>query len=446
MKIPAIPKRTLIVVTGILLVIGSIGFGLRLMLHRADVPTARNDGESADKPRIRMVHFPMDTDGASESASVRRGGERSSVVLDWGKRTLIENVRNMEVAQSGLAAGENQASTELKNSMMAISRYLQSTKPEDLQPEEIESVTEYTLSGGQPTFANKILEARRLGKIQDALLRGLVAFVQGKKEQANKILAPIDARQFKPVISARLLMVQAELADTAPYEVRRTKLAKAADLALGTLIEEGAIRRLVILAANAHRAGDFHYWSDRYVRRFSKSLYIEDFLSSYIDGLSTFETNKLPLVLERVDGVYSMLPQEGQTQFAIKLLQAALRLGEPRLCNYAYLKSKDLSGEGMYPDDGPKLYSIACKIGEPGAEILSQLSQFDVVKLAEADRELHAAVKALAQGVDYQSTELLDPVYGPSLPYPQLGSVKALSARVRQQFGSTDAVLKGIGK
>lgn len=446
MKLPKPYKKKLMAGVAALLLATGTGFGLWRFLRHADGLVAEVSSVLSVKPSVRIYHLPSDNDGTSESASSRRGGEKGSALFDWGNRTLLQNVREVEIAQSGLAAGEHAASDELKSGMMRIYRYLQTTKLDDLQPTEIEAVIEYTLSGGQPAFAEEILKKKKLSQVREALLRGVVAFVSGNSKQSSEILKTLDANQFKPVVAARLLMIQAELASRDPYQIRRTKLAKAADLALGSLIEEGATRRIVILAADARAADDFYYWSDRYIRRFSKSLYIADFVANFIDALFIFEKSNHPVPLDRVDRIFSNLSPQSQIQLASNLQQAAVRLGEPRLCNYAYQKSKDLIASRLILEDRPKLYSVACNIGRPGAFILSELSQFDVSKLDEADRKLHDSAEALARGIDFQNIGSHDSVYGPSIPYPNFDSVKALDARVRQQFGSTDRVIKGIGK
>ena len=443
---PVLSKRLLIISGITLAVIVVFGIGLVLLLHRANSSEVRNQNEFKTRPTVKIVVLPGNREQLSDSASSRLEAKSGRVDFDWGDRDFINSVKSMEIAQNGFAEGDIGASEKLKSRMMAISTYLQSAKLEDMTQSEIDYVIAYTLSGGRPIFAKRILVSKKLSKLQTSLLNGVVEFEQGEKKKADELLSPIDAMQFKPLVAAHLLMVQAELGDTASYETRRAKLAQAADMALGTLLEESAIRRSVVLAAQAGVASDFHYWSDRYLRRFSNSLYRGDFLNSYINALSTFESKKLPLALSRVDDVYARLPLDIKIHFLSELQSNALRQGLPRLCNYAGRKSRELSVENSAAPDRLILYSIACGIGERNAEVQSQLSQVNDGDLSENDRQLRTAVGLLQRGIEYQAVKPVDAVYGPSLPYPQFDSVKALTARVTQQIESTDRTIKGIMK
>lgn len=446
MKLPHLNKKRLILIGPTLIAVVAAGFGIWQYFLQPSAPAQTVSAESLSIPNVRIVRNPDNKEDSSESASSRRSDEKIATIFQWGDRTLSQNIRKMENAQSGLASGDTHASSALKESMIAISDFLKEAKLEELRPLEIESVVEYTLSGGGPDFAKKILSVHKLSKSQTSLLRGAIAFVEGDRKQAKEMLTPLDAAQFKPFIAARIWMMKAELDDAQPYNLRRIMLARAADYSLGTLIEEAAIRRLVALAVHALSAEDFFYWSGRYMRRFPKSLYMADFLANFTDGVSIFELAHNPLQLEQVDQIFRQLSKEGMVQFAKNVQATALRLGEARLCEYGYQKNKELAHNIFQPNDPSELYALACQIISPKGETLSRLAKFDIEKLSITDRRLYSAARALAKGIEYESSAPPQEPYGPLLPYPQFDSVKALAASVRQQFESTDQVIKRIRK
>ncbi len=446
MKIPQISKRQLIALGLIAFAVAGAGSGLWLFLYKQKVPAKMITAQRTRIGDLKIIRNPGANEEESESASSRRGGEKVAFTFQWGNQSLVRLTRKMEDAQAGLAAGDIHASAELKQGMIAVSNFLQDAAFETLSSAEIDDVIQYTLSGGRPDFAKKLLSVRKLSKSQSSILKGAVAFVEGDRKLAKQILEPVDAAEFKPFIAARVWMMKAELEDTLPYQLRRTMLSKAANYALGTLIEEAAIRRLVDLAVSGKSPEDFFYWSDRYMRRFSKSLYVGDFLANFIDGISAFEMAHKPLNFGQVDGIVHQFSREMTVQFANRVQSTALRFGEARLCEYGYLKSKELFRGEAPQNDSAELYALACRIKNTTKETLMRLSQYDGSKLSDADQKLYAAVNTLAQGIEFHTSTLPENLYGPQYPDPQFDVVNALAASVRQQLGNTDTVIKRIGK
>jgi hypothetical protein len=238
-------------------------------------------------------------------------------------------------------------------------------------------------------------------------------------------------------------MVKAQVLTTLPYEQRRDMLVKAADLAVGTLVEEAATRRLIELSSANEQLDDFNYWSQRYARRFAQSLYFGDFVSGFVKAVTRFEARKLPVSRPGLDNVVMSLPMNLRLAVIDTLQLAALRAGYTGLCHH--MSELALRDDTMAAEEKQRteLYELACSAGE-GKALPEELAKINVATLSSGDRALFGALAALSEGILTSASGSADPGYGPEQPSARLDAIHALSASVAQQLDATDKVLGGI--
>jgi len=275
------------------------------------------------------------------------------------------------------------------------------------------------------------------------LLEAAVAYVSDKPNIAIEKLNVLDPEAFPGPIAARLNMMNAQLRDDAPYEQRRQYLVQTATLASGTLVEEAATRRLVNLAATKLQRLDFVYWSNRYERRFPRSLYFTDFTTDLVKGIAALEKNKTPVADLDLELLEQGLPDTRKVPVMGDLQAVALRAGHKRLCNFAFGKIVRLAAEGSEDMSRARLYESACNVDE-GNSTLDELADFKASNFSMEDVEVLRAATSLADGIARQISTPTPTVYGPQQPYDDYEAVKKLNASVAQQLGSTTDALKGI--
>jgi chemotaxis protein MotC len=371
-------------------------------------------------------------------------GETSDPGLKLNRLEMSRQVRAMQLAQTAMAQGSEHAGTQLRLSMAQLRSILRDAGADQFHADDVDSVALYVLSGGDPEIVDKLLEGATLPQSRKHLLAGAGAFVRGDAKSANEHLSNLNPDRFPDTLAARVLMVQAQLQDKLPPEQRRDKLAKAATLAMGTLIEEAATRRLVSLAIFSNTSSEFIYWSDRYVRRFSKSLYFGDFSQDFISGVLAFEEGLHPLEKAGLDSVFLRLDRDVALIFAERLQRLAVARGSPRLCTYGRKIAAPI-----LPKDGNlsqkfQLYDLACQIRSAPPDLASNFELLDVAHFDEADKALLSSVKALLRGIKTESTTTLSRVYGPMPPYEGSEAVRSLEASVAQQLNATEEVLKKV--
>lgn len=359
------------------------------------------------------------------------------------KSDIIRRVRELQNDMTMLAIGDPAGSGKFKTSMIAMRDMLRRYEPQKLDPAEVDALVIYMLSGGTPELVTKAVSQTDLSSRRKAMLEAAVAYVSDNPKHAIDVLKDLDPQAFPNPIAARLNMMNAQLHDDAPYEQRRAYLVATSSLAMGTLVEEAATRRLVNLAVAKLQRLDFVYWANRYERRFPKSLYFNDFATDFVKGIAALEKNKTPVADLDLELLEQALPEARKVAIMGDLQAIALRAGYKRLCSFAYGKISRLAAEGSEELSRARLYDSACSVDE-GKATLEELADFNTTHFSMEDVEVLRAATSLADGIARQVTTPTPVVYGPQQPYEDFEAVKKLNASVAQQLGATTDALKGI--
>src|SRR5690606_33344903 len=118
--------------------------------------------------------------------------------------------------------------------------------------------------------------------------QGALAYAEGRDDEARAHLLGVDARRLDPGLAGAVALVQSALvADTDPKRASEF-LDQARLLAPGTLVEEAALRRQILLLPSI---GQLHrlVLLTRYVRRFGKSYYARAFWRQLAAGVAGLE-------------------------------------------------------------------------------------------------------------------------------------------------------------
>ncbi len=439
MKLPKLGKKTIIALVALLVIGGGVGSFLRfgpkvpiIQTTLAKIGFERDDANDPNSLAALAILDKADTDLESSDANV------------IANSALVKQVRQIQVELAAMAHGDDAANMRLKDAMIQVRQTL-SDPPDTMDGSEVDAVTIYVLSGGMPELGDLVLQKIRTSTRRRQMLEAAIAFVKGDEKVAKAKLLKLDPAGFPPPVAARLLMMQSQLQADQSYEKRRDMLAEAANMMLGTLVEEASTRRLAEFSAAQLVNRDFVYWAQRYERRFPRSLYFNDFVLDLANGIMNFEKNKSGISELDLNLLIDSLPSEGQATFLQALQTAALRDGQKRLCHYAFTKISKRALEIGADYSRARLYDMACAVGEGGIAP-EELALLDGKMADPADQQLLKSAALLATGIAFADAPSLPTAYGPQRPFEDFDAIQQLGASVAQQLKSTDKALEGVAQ
>jgi chemotaxis protein MotC len=201
----------------------------------------------------------------------------------------FEIVRSIQAIQDQIVLGNAGAKSRLPKVIMQLSERLLTTNPEVWRDaKNARAALLYALSGGTAKVIRKVLDLRLSPAPDLELMRGTLAYLEGHHEEAKNSLSQINASALPPALGGHIAMIQSALiAKDDPREALRL-LDKARVMLPGTLVEEAALRRGLILARQISDIEKLACLSSEYIWRFPKSEYFESFRQQFASAVIHF--------------------------------------------------------------------------------------------------------------------------------------------------------------
>jgi chemotaxis protein MotC len=357
---------------------------------------------------------------------------------------LDKQAREIFKLQTAMAQGDVNAPDRLRKTMRETDEIISSLREIGEDQHNIDALARYVLSGGNPAPLVKLLIQMKPEHDSFNMLKGIVYYAQADFKNAKVFLPKVNPSEFGSVLEAQLILVQVQLSesDEAPENLKR--LSRAANLVPGSLIEEAAIRRMFPFFQPRQDHGPFLYWTTRYFRKFSKSMYYKDFEDNLVEALTAVpkddQINDTPVL----ESLLSAAGASKASEFAKRLIENAITDGDSASC----LKFESALGE-VYDIATPVFASVnaltkACRAAEGDAEVLNSLqnvdvSSFDPTTLSTLQSAIRLAKEVLSSPVQDQSEFM-----GPHLPLAQTEEFQSFYASVTQQMKVTMSVIKEV--
>jgi chemotaxis protein MotC len=311
---------------------------------------------------------------------------------------FAESVRTLLQLQDKIAAGHGDAAGLQRQ---IIARIEQRFGNGDHVPEPNErnarAALSYVLSGGPPDIGARLAGDEKTPTLMKHLLEAAVHFKRGERDAAARLLAHVDPLELPAGIGGRVALVQAMLNPDTDSAKRLALLDLAVQLMPGTLVEEAALRRAVVLAAETADMAVFWESADRYVRRFSGSLFAVEFATELVNQLVGLESKKGNPGRDRLQTLLNRLPLSGRRTAYLLLAQQATIGGAAGLAQFAARRARRLSIDGAAEWQRAELYDAVHGIAGDGYErSLDKLRRLDPEVLAASDRDLLFASLAIA--------------------------------------------------
>jgi chemotaxis protein MotC len=336
-----------------------------------------------------------------------------------GQEQPYELVRRLERIQDGIARGNAQAHIYQREFIAEIAEKMLAASNETWQtPTNVRSAIVYVLSGGDPRVIHKLLELGKLPELSPALLKGILAYAEGRNQEALQFLSDVDHLAFDTRTGGHLALAKAMVA--APDDAQRaiSWLDDARLLCPGTLVEEAALRREVALLSNVGDHARFEMLSFQYLRRFPNSIYAKNFHRSFAIATASSKYSSDPTLMGRLEKRLDELEDEPRKQLYIALAEEGVIRGQVELTRMAADKIGHLLKDGGRDSVRLQLYKAAALVVTPEyAFAIARLRMIDRSKLGSSDAKL--LDNALALAVEVRQPPILD---GPVTTLPPLSS------------------------
>lgn len=312
-------------------------------------------------------------------------------------------VRTLQSLQNEAAAGSKAAHAAQARLLLDVEQPLLQQPPEIwADPRNTRAVVQYVLSGGQPTVLRELLARGEPAGLPQGLAEGALAYVTGDSAKAHTLLLPLDPATLHETLAGHLALIQASLIMRSDQKRALELLDQARLLAPGSLVEEGALRRAVFIAAEINELDRLEKATAQYIRRFDRSVYAENFRQSFATGLIRFDIGRDADKFPRLVATLQAFDREQRRAVLLIIARDALLKGRFEQARRAADEAARLPG--ATPDTAARtsLYAAAARIAVDRADgALVTLKTIDPTRLPPAETEiLQTALRVASHIVD----------------------------------------------
>ena len=308
-------------------------------------------------------------------------------------------VRSLELVQDRIAGGDEAALPMQRKLLEMIDAKFLATPPAGFDDRRnFDALLVYAISGGNPSTIETVVSRLDLKPPRAALGAGILGYVRGRPAEAEKALHDIDPLTQPIELGAYLALIKGSVAAAEDSSAALKLFDEARLLGPGSLVEEAALRRSIMIALKMRDADLFLDYSEQYVRRFLHSPYASQFADAFVIGVvdmhDGIDLDKVAATLNEMDAdrrkfIYLRLARKSAIDGLTDLTAFAARMAETR-------------DDPRSKTNDPRvlLYSSIASVasGSAGA-VATQLAAIDRSRLSEGDQQLLDAARAVAEKV-----------------------------------------------
>lgn len=361
---------------------------------------------------------------------------------------LNKQVAELRHHQDRTAKGEEAAREAVRAALSDLAQDLgrrPATAPGD--PEVYRAIMIFLLSGGDYRVVEHLAtSAQGLPQQELQTLAGVLAYAQGRSADAIRAFSILDIEKLDPAVGAQVALVNAFLLETVDAVKARSMFDWARLLAPGTLIEEAALRRSMLLSVNQD-ANRFEMLAAHYLTRYSGSVYIPGFLSELAKAVVAGTYARDAAAMSRLFDIIETSKPEVKLKAYVELSAAAIAAGRLSVVQTIARKL------GVLPAGSRDAVRIA--LHEAAAltpttnvdKAATHLDLFDEGQLEGADAALLQAARRLATAIHAAPIPAAGPVeLLQSMPTDEKNGVSATRPAVTSAQAAVvraDALLSG---
>jgi len=356
-----------------------------------------------------------------------------------------ELVRGLQAVQDGIASGD----TAAHGSHIALIRqigekFLAADANVWSNPQNGQAVVIYLLSGGAPQVVRKL--SRDKINVDGHLFDGALAYVEGRQDKARELLRDVKPRTIPSGLGGQVALVQGALFARAEASFAIERLDDARLLLPGTLVEEAALRREILLVGQAEEFDKFEFLTLAYIRHYRNSIYAGDFWQRFSSGLTQ---SSLALDENRFARIVTLLEQidrASRLKLYLVIARSAMVRGRMAVTRLAGERALTLSADASVERERAHFFRGASRaLTDEYDGGLAELKALDRSKLPERDVPLLNATVQLA--LDIRKPFAGGPAAAAEEPpvtpaRVDLASSTATLARAQKQLGELELLTR----
>ena len=311
-------------------------------------------------------------------------------------------VRTLAAIQNGLTHGQSSGLRVQRVIIRSISKKFVSAPPEIWSDNRnAAAAIRFLLSGGDPAFGRNPAVREALPQAYRQLFTAAMAFTQGQRAAARRLLADIDPRKLLPVVGGHVALVSGILLSSSDPAKAQRRLEDARLLGSGTLVEEAALRRQVEVAVAVREFNRFRSVADTYIRHYQKSVYAGVFRQSFSRNvLIVLEAGNKPRVDWLVKFLKRVRKEQRQPYYTAIAREAVLR-GRSDIVAPITELGLEVAGREGEASAQLTLYQSAMSIFAGGVGKSEEtLSAINVERLSRHDAAIHQAASSLVRRIE----------------------------------------------
>jgi chemotaxis protein MotC len=305
-----------------------------------------------------------------------------------------ELVRSLQAVQDGIANGN----AEAQQGHLALIRqigekFLAADPAVWSDPHNGQAVVVFLLSGGTPQIVRKLPRDRL--NVDERLFNGALAYVEGRQDEARELLKAVDPRAIPLSLGGQIALVQGALLASSDASLAIARLDDARLLLPGTLVEEAALRREILLVGEAEDFDKFEFLTQAYARHYRSSIYAGDFWQRFSAALVRSSLALEERRFTRLKALIDQLDPASRLKLYMAISRTALVRGRLAAARLASEQALSLTADGAADRERAHLFRGAARaLTDEYDAGLAELMAIDAPKLPERDaRLLNAALQ-----------------------------------------------------
>lgn len=310
-----------------------------------------------------------------------------------------ELVRALQSVQDGIANGD----TAAHGSHIALIRqigekFIAADASVWSNAQNGQAVVIYLLSGGAPQVVRKL--PREKLNVDGRLFDGALAYVEGRQDDAREQLKDVQPRTLPSGLGGQVALVQGALFARKEVSLAIERLDDARLLLPGTLVEEAALRREILLVGQAEDFDKFEFLTLAYIRHYRNSIYAGDFWQRFSSGLTQSSIALDERRFARIAALLEQVDRASRLKLYLAIARAAMVRGRLEMTRLAGEQSLTLSADASPERERAHFFrGVARALTDEYDGGVAELKALDRSKLPERDVPLLNATLQLALDV-----------------------------------------------
>ena len=285
---------------------------------------ARSDGLAPNTPEPAGIEAP----NASQFRLRDTAGGAAPSPLSGSQP--FELVRTLQSLQDRMAQGDIPAVNAQHALRSEIDRVFAAAAPAVWQDRRnAAAAVTYVLSGGPPEVLARLAALDPKPAIDEKLIKGVLAYAGGHPDEAAPLLADVDPTSLPASMAGQVAIAQSALVVRTDPAKAMKLLAVARLLAPGTLVEEAAIRRQLLVADQQKDEETVQSLARQYLDRFRHSVYAGNFRARFATALSHMTAIDREDQFPRLDDMLAMVEPDARCELYLTVALAS-RDEQPR--------------------------------------------------------------------------------------------------------------------